>query len=80
MMQGHIKGAINLPKEMFSFVYSMKLSELAPEVPIIVYGRTFSRRYDEGVARELAELGHETVMVLDGGLGGWEESGYEVAK
>ncbi len=78
--QGHIKGAISLPEDMFSFVYSMKLSSLDPAIPIIVYGRNLSRHYDVDVARELTELGHEKVLVFDGGLDMWEEAGYEVEK
>ncbi len=78
--QAHIKDSINLPKDMFSFVYSMKLSDLDPAIPIIVYGRNISRRYDSDVARELTEIGHEKVLVLEGGLDTWKEAGYEVDK
>jgi rhodanese-related sulfurtransferase len=77
---GHIPGAINLPEELFDFVYSMKLSELEPDVPLLVYGRTISRHYDADVARELILLGHEHVMLIDGGLSAWEDAGLEVAK
>ena len=76
--QMHIQGAVNLPKNLFNFVYSMKLSALDPATPLVVYGRTFSRRYDEDVARELELLGHETVLVMDGGMDAWAEQGYEV--
>lgn len=74
----HIKGAINLPKNLFNFVYSMKLSALDPTTPLVVYGRTFSRRYDEDVARELTQLGHENVQVIERGLNGWKAAGHEV--
>lgn len=76
--QEHIRGAVNVPKDMFGFVYSMKLSELDISVPIVVYGRTISRRYDEDVARSLTGMGHEKVLVLDGGLDSWTEAGQEV--
>ena len=76
--QAHVKDAINLPKNLFNFVYSMKISALDPATPLVVYGRTFSRRYDEDVARELELLGHETVIVMDGGLDEWQAQGYEV--
>ncbi len=76
--EAHIKGAINLPKNLFNFVYSMKLSALDPATPLVVYGRTFSRRYDEDVARELTQLGHENVRVIEHGLDEWKAAGYEV--
>ena len=78
--QGHIPGAISLPKDLFDFVYSMKLANLDPATPMIVYGRTISRHYDSDVARQLELLGHENVMVIQGGLSAWEEAGYEVTK
>lgn len=77
-LQSHIKGSINLPKNLFNFVYSMKISSLAPDTPLVVYGRTFSRRYDEDVARELEQLGHEHVLVMDGGIDAWQSQGHEV--
>ena len=77
---GHIPNAVNLPKELFDFVYSMKLSEVDPAVPLLVYGRTISRHYDADVARELIMLGHERVMLIEGGLSAWEEVGLEVTK
>lgn len=77
---GHISDAVNLPKELFDFVYSMKLSELDPAVPLLVYGRTISRHYDADVARELIMLGHERVMLIEGGLSAWEDAGLEVTK
>ena len=56
------------------------LSNLDFETPIIIYGRTVSRRYDADVARKLTLLGHENVMVLEGGLAAWVDAGYEVAQ
>jgi rhodanese-related sulfurtransferase len=76
--QKHVKDAVNLPKNLFNFVYSMKISALDPATPLVVYGRTFSRRYDEDVARELELLGHTSVTVMDGGLDEWQSRGYEV--
>lgn len=76
--QAHIPNAVNLPKDLFNFVYAMKLSSVDPEARLIVYGRTISRHYDEDVARELRQLGHENIVVLAGGLSAWEEAGYEV--
>ena len=79
-MQGHIPNALNLPMNLFNFVYSMKLANLDPEMLLIVYGRTISRHYDEEVARELRLLGHENIKLIQGGLAAWDDAGYGVAK
>ncbi|MUM77143.1 hypothetical protein GKC30_05810 [Pseudodesulfovibrio sp. F-1] len=78
--QEAIPGSVNLPKDLFDFVYSMKLASLDPETPLLVYGRTISRHYDADVARELELLGHQSVMVLKGGLQAWKRAGYEVTR
>lgn len=78
--QESIPGAVNLPKDLFDFVYSMKLATLDPGTPLLVYGRTISRHYDADVARELKLLGHGNVLVIHGGLRAWEEAGYEVTR
>lgn len=70
--------SINLPKDLFDFVYSMKLAAMDPETPLVVYGRTVSRHYDAEVARELRLLGHGNVLVMEGGLAAWIAAGYEV--
>jgi rhodanese-related sulfurtransferase/transcriptional regulator with GAF, ATPase, and Fis domain len=76
--QQAIPDSINLPKDLFDFVYSMKLAAMDPETTLIVYGRTISRHYDAEVARELRLLGHGNVLVVKGGLAAWEAAGYEV--
>jgi len=76
--QSHIVGAVNLPDDLFDFIYSMKLARLDLNTPIIIYGRTISRHYDADVARKLELLGHEKVMIIDGGMSAWEDAGYEV--
>lgn len=70
--QEHIKGALNLPPALFDFVYMMRFSQLDAKTPIIVYGRTFSRHYDETIAYKLSERGHRDVFVLGGGLKAWQ--------
>lgn len=72
--QRHIQGAINLPLTLFDFVYMMKLNSLDPEKEIIVYGRNFSRFYDEEVAFKLISRGHTNVNVLLAGLSTWEKN------
>lgn len=73
-LQEHIPDAVNLPEDLFEFVYSMKLADLDPAVPLLVYGRTISRRYDADVARQLELLGHERVMLIEGGLDAWNKA------
>jgi rhodanese-related sulfurtransferase len=74
----HIKGAVNVPLDVFDVVHMMKLSHLEPERPIIVYGRTISRHYDEEVAHRLTQRDQEDVKVFAGGLSAWERQGYPV--
>lgn len=74
----HIRGAVNVPLSLFDIMVMMKLSQLDPERPIIVYGRTISRRYDEELAFRLRQRDHEHVKVLAGGLDAWVAKGYPV--
>ena len=75
---GHISGAINLPLNLFEFIYSMRLSNVDSQQTIIVYGRTFSRLYDDEVAFKLNARGHENVFILEGGLKAWRQNGYPI--
>lgn len=70
--QQHIDGAVNLPLALFDFVYMMRFNRLDTQRPMIVYGRTISRHYDETIAYKLAERGHHKVYVLPGGLKTWQ--------
>lgn len=74
--QRHIKGAVNLPLDLFDFVYLMKFSHLDPEKELIVYGRNVSRHYDQEVALQLTSRGHAKVKVLSGGLPSWQDRGF----
>lgn len=69
--QRHIKGAVNAPLALFDIMYMMKLSQLDPDHLIIVYGRHFSRHYDEELAYRLRRKDHPNVRVLEGGLQAW---------
>jgi hypothetical protein len=67
--QQHIKGAMDLPEIMFDLMYPMfqymvAQTEGAKDKPFIVYGGSFSRRFDVGLARLLRKKGNERVMVL----------------
>lgn len=76
--QEKIRDAVNLPSNLFDFIYMMHFAQLDPEEKIIVYGRNISRRYDETVAFELEERGHTRVLVMPGGLGEWKDRGLPV--
>ncbi len=75
----HIDGAINIPASLFEIIFPMKLGRsLNPDQVIVVYGRTFSKRYDEDVAHRLLPR-HDKVNILAGGLEAWERKGYPVS-
>ncbi|MBW1917361.1 MAG: cyclic nucleotide-binding domain-containing protein [Deltaproteobacteria bacterium] len=74
--QKHIKGAVNLPLPLFDFIYTMRLSQVDKDKPLIVYGRNISRHYDDDVARKLILRGHTNVKVLDAGVTAWEKTNY----
>jgi len=70
---GHISDAINIPATLFDIIYPMKLaSRLQPGQVVVVYGRTFSKRYDEEVAYRLLQR-HDDVRIMTGGLAAWEK-------
>ncbi|MGO9621905.1 MAG: MauE/DoxX family redox-associated membrane protein [Desulfobaccales bacterium] len=67
--QQHIKGAMNLPQIMFDlmnpmFQYMVAQTEGGKDKPFIVYGGSFSRRFDVELARLLKGKGTRQVMVL----------------
>jgi rhodanese-related sulfurtransferase len=76
--QRHVKGAINLSLALFDFVYIMNFEQIDPQREVIVYGRNFSRLYDDEVAFKLQARGHTNVRVLSGGLSAWEKEYYPV--
>lgn len=78
--QSHIAGAVNIPLSVFDIMYMMKLQAEDKNRPVIVYGRTVSRRYDVDVANKLYLRGHKQVRVLDSGMSAWEKKGYPVAR
>jgi rhodanese-related sulfurtransferase len=71
---GHIPQAVNIPAPLFDIIFPMKLApHLQDGQPVVVYGRTISRRYDEEVAYRL-KLRHDDVAVMIGGLSAWKKS------
>jgi rhodanese-related sulfurtransferase/Ca2+/Na+ antiporter len=77
--QGHIDGALNLPPTLFDFIYMMRFGQVDVNLPILVYGRNISRRYDEETAFLLSERGHKAVMIFTGGMEEWEKIGGRLA-
>lgn len=75
---GHAAGAFNLTPALFDFLYGMRLAKVPPERPVLVYGRTVSRRYDEDVAHLLIKRGHKDVRVVAGGLEALRAAGVAV--
>lgn len=76
--QQHIQGAVNVPLALFDIMHMMKLGDLDPDTPVIVYGRTISRLYDEELAYRLKQRDHDRVVVLSGGLDAWKARGYSL--
>jgi rhodanese-related sulfurtransferase len=77
--QKHIAEAVNIPAALFDVIFPMKLGPaLKPEQVVLIYGRTFSKRYDEEVAQRLLQR-HDQVRVLESGLAAWEAKGLAVS-
>jgi putative oxidoreductase len=75
--QEHIKGSQSLPEILFDLMYPMFQFTVdqtpgAKDKPIIVYGGTFSRRFDLDLARMLKSKGNKHVMVLQN-YADWEK-------
>lgn len=66
--RGHAEGAINIPAQLFDLVYMMQMAAEAPGRPIVVYGRSVSRRYDAIVAHKFLNRDHERVLIVDGDM------------
>jgi len=62
--RGHAGGAVNVPAQLFDLVYLMQMAAEDPERPVVVYGRSISRRYDLIVARKFVGRDHERVYIL----------------
>ncbi len=71
----HIPGAVNTPISLFDIMYMMSLSDVDKSRKIIVYGRTFSGKYDVEAANKLILRGHKNVSILKGGIPAWKKEG-----
>lgn len=73
--QRHIKGAANLPVVLFDLMYPMfqfMVEQEGKDKTLVVYGGTFSRRFDIDLARMLRHKGLKNVVVLND-YSGWEK-------
>ncbi|MBI5589184.1 MAG: rhodanese-like domain-containing protein [Deltaproteobacteria bacterium] len=70
---GHIPDAISIPAPLFDIIYPMKLApRLQAGQAVVVYGRTFSKHYDDEVAYRLLQR-HDDVRVMTGGMAAWKK-------
>jgi len=76
--QKHLPDAIKLPAALFDILYPMKLGRmLKSDQAVLVYGRTFSKRYDEDVAQKLLQR-HDNIKLIEGDMKAWEAKGLPV--
>jgi|UniRef100_A0A7V6DP43 putative oxidoreductase len=76
--QEHIKGALNLPVVFFDlqfpmFQFMLEQEKVPKDEPLLVYGGTYSRRFDLELARLLKEKDYN-VMVLQGDYSAWKRA------
>ncbi|MGD0660979.1 MAG: cyclic nucleotide-binding domain-containing protein [Syntrophorhabdales bacterium] len=74
----HIRGAINVPFALSDILYEVTFQDEQKGKKVIVYGGTFSKRYDWELASKLLRRGHKDVRVLEGGTSAWVKAGYPV--
>jgi hypothetical protein len=72
---GHAPGAINVPPSLFDALYAVNFNAEDPERPLIIYGRTVSRLYDEMTARKFINRDHEEVHLFLGDPAGLSAKG-----
>lgn len=66
--KGHAKEALNMPPALFDAIYPARFDSEDPERPIVIYGRNFSRRFDEDIARRLINHDHENIYIVAGDI------------
>jgi len=60
----HAQKAVNVPAQLFDLVYMMQMTAEDPDRPIVVFGRSVSRRYDRIVAAKFLGRDHERVYIV----------------
>ena len=72
----HIRGAVNVPLALSDILYEVTFQDDQKGKKVIVYGGTFSKRYDWELASKLLRKGLKDVRVLEGGISAWVKAGY----
>jgi len=73
---GHIKGAVSMPEQQLAAAIK-SLPDAKLKAPIIVYdGR--GREQAVAAARAIVGAGQQNVLVVEGGLIGWQAAGYAI--
>jgi rhodanese-related sulfurtransferase len=73
---GHIKGAVSLPEAQLKAALK-SLPDAKLKAPIIVYDAR-GREQAVATAKAIVGAGQQNVLVLDGGLIGWQAAGYAI--
>lgn len=74
---GHIVGAVSMPAGPLKLA-AKDLPPAAQKAPLIVYDGRGGGDAAEDVALALVKAGQQNVMVLNGGMIGWQAAGYAV--
>ncbi|NEQ67321.1 MAG: hypothetical protein F6K21_17790 [Symploca sp. SIO2D2] len=75
--QSHIPNSINLCVYEIAFEEKAK-AQLDPETPTVAYGQNNSFEAASLASEKLAECDFKDIRILEGGLEGWIQKGYEV--
>jgi rhodanese-related sulfurtransferase len=75
--QRHIKDSLNLPLLFYDlqyplFEFMLMQKQVPKDTPLVVYGGTVSRRFDQELAKLLKERDYPHVMTLAGDYQAWE--------
>jgi len=76
--QGHISGAINIPRGLLEFKIGSMQGLDSRDTQIVLYCKTSGRSALAGAS--LAEMGYINVSALSGGIDAWIEAGNTVVK
>lgn len=76
--QGHIAGAINIPRGLLEFRISNEPALQQPERPIVLYCKTSGRAALSAIA--LQQMGFTKVISLAGGFDAWLAAGHPVSQ
>ena len=65
---GHAKESINIPPALFDSIYKARFWDEELDRPLIIYGKSISRLWDEALARRFLNQGHERVYLFKKGI------------